>query len=134
MHKDRLMGCIELIFESVELIERRFSGIQLPEDFVSSPEGVTLLDAVSMRLQVIGESVRKIQKLDSAFLVTYPDIEWDKLARFRDLVSHHYADIDHEIVFDICKTHMPMLKKVIEKIRGDLEKTSGSGLHISEKW
>ena len=104
MHRDVLIGCIELMLESVELIERRFLEIQLPEDFVSSPEGVTLLDAVSMRLQVIGESVRKIQKLDSTFLTAYSDIEWDKLARFRDLVSHHYADIDHEIVFDICKT------------------------------
>ena len=108
------------MLESVELIEERFSGIRLPEDFVLSSGGVTLLDAVAMRLQVIGESVRKIQKLDPALLNCYSDIEWDKLARFRDLVSHHYTNIDHEIVFDICKVHIPKLKTSLQIMRADL--------------
>jgi len=120
MHEDAIRDNLEFMFESVELIEKRFSGIRLPEDFVLSSDGVTLLDAVTMRLQVIGESVRKIQKMDPAFLNCYSDIEWDKLARFRDLVSHHYANIDHEIVFDICKVHIPKLKNILQKIRADL--------------
>ncbi|MBN2394954.1 MAG: DUF86 domain-containing protein [Candidatus Atribacteria bacterium] len=37
----------------------------------------------------------------------YADIEWNKIARFRDLVSHHYEQIDYEIVYDICKNHLP---------------------------
>jgi len=76
-----------------------------------------LLDAISMRLQVIGESVRRIQKRDPAFLAAYPDIEWDKIARFRDLVSHHYEHVDHEVTFDICKNHIPKLGEVLEKLR-----------------
>jgi uncharacterized protein with HEPN domain len=92
----------------------------VPEDFVLSADGATILDAVSMRLQVIGESVRKFQKLDPSFLNRYPNIEWDKLARFRDLVSHHYTHIDHEIVFDICKVHIPKLKNTLQKMRSDL--------------
>ena len=63
------------------------------------------MDAIAMRLQVIGESVRKIQKMDSSFLDPYSDVEWDKIARFRDLVSHHYDQVDHEIVYDICRAH-----------------------------
>lgn len=90
-----------------------------------SANGVTLLDAVSMRLQVIGESVRKIQKLDSAFLEREAAIQWDQLARFRNLVSHHYANIDHEIVYDICSVHIPRLKAALLKMRSDLP-TSGS--------
>jgi uncharacterized protein with HEPN domain len=73
-----------------------------------------------MRLQVIGESVRKIQKVDPSFLTHYSTIEWDKLARFRDLVSHHYANIDHEIVYDICRVHIPNLRATLLKIRSDL--------------
>jgi len=115
--------CMKMQYETIwslclsrlSSIEKRFSGIRLPEDFVLSSDGVTLLDAVTMRLQVIGESVRKIQKMDPAFLNCYSDIEWDKLARFRDLVSHHYANIDHEIVFDICKVHIPKLKTYFRK-------------------
>jgi uncharacterized protein with HEPN domain len=109
------------MFESVELIETRFSGIRLPGDFVLSPDGVTVLDAVAMRLQVVGESVRKIQKLDPAFFNRYSGVEWDKLARFRDLVSHHYANIDHEIVYDICKVHIPRLKNILQTMLADLQ-------------
>jgi uncharacterized protein with HEPN domain len=56
----------DLVRESIDLIEERFSKINEPNDFVESAEGVVLLDAISMRLQVIGESVRKIQKTDSS--------------------------------------------------------------------
>ena len=119
MHNNEIQIHIEFMLESVELVEKRFSGIRLAEDFVLSPDGVTLLDSITMRLQVIGEAVRKIQKLVPAFLQSYSDIEWDKLARFRDLVSHHYANVDHEIVFDICKVHIPKLKTVLQKMCTD---------------
>jgi uncharacterized protein with HEPN domain len=120
MHEDEVVEHLDLMLESIGLIEKRFSNIRSPEDFMLSPDGVTLLDAVSMRLQVIGESVRKLQKLDPSFLDRYSNIEWDKLARSRDQVSHHYAHIDHEIVYDICKAHIPKLKKTLEKMRSDL--------------
>lgn len=84
---------------------------------MQSADGVTLLDAISMRLQVVGESVRKLQKKDPSFLSAYSQIEWDKIARFRDLVSHHYEQVDHEIVYDICRVHIPNLKCALQKIR-----------------
>ena len=120
MHDEEVADYIELIIESIELIETRFSRVGSPGEFVQSEDGVTLLDAISMRLQVIGESVRKIQKTEPAFLGSHRQIEWDKIARFRDLVSHHYEQVDHEIVYDICKVHIPGLKQVLKKIRFDL--------------
>ena len=75
MHEDEILDHLELMIESIELIEKRFSRILLPEDFVLSLDGVTLLDAISMRLQVIGESVKKIEKLNPSFLIRYSDIE-----------------------------------------------------------
>jgi len=119
MYEEELIDYLDLMLESVELIDKRFSRIRSAEDFVLSPDGVTILDAVSMRLQVIGESVRKIQKTAPSFLNSYPGIEWDKLARFRDLVSHHYTQIDHEIVYDICKVHIPKLKETLQRMRFD---------------
>jgi uncharacterized protein with HEPN domain len=119
MHEE-IVDHLDLMIESTDLIEKRMSRIRVPEDFVLSADGTTMLDAVSMRLQVIGESVRKIQKVDPSFLTHYSTIEWDKLARFRDLVSHHYANIDHEIVYDICRVHIPNLRATLLKIRSDL--------------
>ena len=117
MPEDETVDILDLMLASLKLVQERFSGIGIPDDFVSTPEGVTLLDAISMRLQVIGESVKQIQKRNSVFLSTYPEIEWDKIARFRDLVSHHYAHVDHELVFDICKRHIPKLGEVLQKLR-----------------
>jgi len=116
MSEDDILDILNLMFESIRMVQDRFSKIGMSEDFVSTPNGVTLLDAISMRLQVIGESVKKIQKTDLAFLNRYAEIEWDKIARFRDLVSHHYEHVDHEIVYDICRNHIPRLKDVIEKM------------------
>ena len=83
---------------------------------MSSDYGVLVLDAIAMRLQVIGEVLKKINKIDPSVFTEYPEIEWNNIMRFRDIVSHHYEKVDHEIVFDICKNHLPALKQTIEKI------------------
>jgi uncharacterized protein with HEPN domain len=117
MPEDEVLDVLDLILESIRLIRDRFSRIRVPDDFVSTSEGVTLLDAISMRLQVIGESVKQIQKVNPMFLQPYSEIGWDKIARFRDLISHHYEHVDHEVVYDICKVHIPMLADVVERMR-----------------
>jgi len=107
---------LQIILESIILIEERFSKVDVPDKFVTSPEGVLLLDAVAMRLQVIGELTKKIHKIESSLLEKYPEIEWDKIIKLREIISHHYEMVDHEIIFDICKNHIPILKSTIQKI------------------
>jgi uncharacterized protein with HEPN domain len=119
MPENEVLDILDLILESIKLVQKRFSKIRVPDDFVVTAEGVTLLDAVSMRLQVIGESVKRIEKSDPLLLQRYAEIEWDKIARFRDLVSHHYEHVDHEIVYDICETHIPKLREVIQEMRSE---------------
>ena len=36
--------------------------------------------------------------------------------KLRDIISHHYERMDHEIIFDICKNHIPILKETVQKI------------------
>ena len=117
MPDNEIADILDSILECIKLIQERFSQIQMPDDFVRSSNGVTLLDAISMRLQVIGELVKRIQKIDPSLLDQYPVIKWDSIARFRDLVSHHYEHVDYEIVYDICDTHIPKLKEVIQEMR-----------------
>ena len=116
MPDEEIVDLMDFMLESIELVENRFLKLRSPNEFIKSSEGMTLLDAISMRLQVIGETVRKIQKSDPEVLAPYSEIELDKIARFRDLVSHHYNQVDHEIVFDICKVHIPQLKSTLKKI------------------
>lgn len=130
MSEEEIVDILDLIIESIDLVQKRFANISDSEDFISTSDGVTILDEISMRLQVIGESGKRIQKKDISFLNHYAEIGWDKIARFRDLVSHHYEHVDHEIVYDICQNHIPRLRHVIEKMVKDLSKlglTSGEG-------
>ena len=71
MSKDQIIDNLDLMVQSIQLIQERFSKIREPDDFVLTPEGVTLLDAISMRLQVVGESVKQIQKTDPLFLESH---------------------------------------------------------------
>lgn len=117
MSKDEIIDDLDFILQSIHLIKERFSIINTPDDFVINAGGVTVLDAIVMRLQVVGESIKQIQKITPSFFKSYPEIEWDKISKFRDLVSHHYEHVDHEIVYDICKTHIPKLLIIVQKIR-----------------
>ena len=36
--------------------------------------------------------------------------------RLRDVISHHYDVLDHEIIFDACMGNLPELRRVIETI------------------
>ena len=111
-----IMDNLRLIIESIDLIKARFLKISHPDDLVSSESGVIILDAIAMRLQVIGELLKKINKKDHSFLKGYPEIQWSNIMRLRDIVSHHYETVDHEIIFDICKNHLPKLQSTIQKM------------------
>jgi len=116
---------LQIILESIVLIENRFFKINSADDLVSSEDGVLILDAIAMRLQVVGELLKKINKMDKSILENYPEVEWDKIMRLRDIVSHHYEKVDHEIIFDICKNHVPRLKSTVPKI---IEKENSQNL------
>ncbi|TGL17093.1 DUF86 domain-containing protein [Leptospira yanagawae] len=106
----------EFILESIVIIEKRFLKIKFPDDLINSQDGITILDSIAMRLQAIGDNVKSIVKLDSKFLAKYPDTEWEKIMKMRDVISHHYEGLDHELIFNICKSKIPELKISVELI------------------
>lgn len=59
---------------------------------------------------------------DSKLLTDYTQVDWKKAKGMRDIITHHYFDIDAEIVFTVCSEHIPEMEKVIIRILSDLEK------------
>ncbi len=116
MLDDIIKDNLQSVLQSIMLIEDRFSRINRADDLISTADGVLILDAVSMRLQVIGELLKNIDKIDGSLLHKYSEISWNKIMRLRDIISHHYDVVDHEIIFDICKNHIPKLNATIRKI------------------
>lgn len=120
MSNEIILEKIHLILESISIIHERMSAIISADQFVSSPHGIMLLDSIAIRLQLIGEQTKGINKLDKFLLPKFPNVEWNKIMRLRDLISHHYEDIDYEIVFQICKDELPKLKTELQEIKSHI--------------
>jgi len=41
-----------------------------------------------MRLQIVGELLKKVQKLGPFVFEKYPEIEWQNIMKLRDIISH----------------------------------------------
>lgn len=48
---------------------------------------------------------------DGELLRQYPNIEWKRIMGMRDILSHHYFDIDAEVVLGVCRHHMATLEQ-----------------------
>lgn len=99
---------------STETILRRFQPVNSPADFTSSDAGMEKLDALCMQLIAIGESLKNLDKVTNGLLLhQYPNIEWKRIMGMRDILSHHYFDVDAEIVYNVCIQYVPELSSTI---------------------
>ena len=119
MPDDFVIDNLHGIIDSIELVEIRFAGIAKSEDFVMNADGVLILDSICMRLQIIGELLKKIHKINPVIWERYPQIEWPSIMKLRDIISHHYNHVDHEIIYDICQNNIPALKKAVQQMLED---------------
>jgi uncharacterized protein with HEPN domain len=106
--KDRIN--LMAILESVNKIESFTMGILDSKEFY---EDEKTFDSVLMNFVVIGESVAR---LDDDLRKLYPDISWNKIKSFRNLIAHNYFGIDAEEVWQLIFSHLPNLRKRIEEI------------------
>jgi len=118
------LSTLEDIKYSIELIISRFKNINSADDFLANENGLLLLDSISMRLVAIGEGFKNIDKLtDKKLLLEYPHIEWKGVKGIRDILSHHYFDLDAETIFDICDNYLDELlsatTNMTTKVKGE---------------
>ncbi|MCM0722258.1 DUF86 domain-containing protein [Parabacteroides sp. AM58-2XD] len=53
-----------------------------------------------MRLQIIGENIKKIDECTNGeLLLKSSEIPWRKVIALRNFISHEYANVDEEIIF-----------------------------------
>jgi len=82
---------LENIFIAIGRIERRFAGIDTPDDFVSDDDGIDRLDGITMMLIAMGEQLKQLDAISSIDLnVRYPQVDWTGAKGIRDFLSHHY--------------------------------------------
>ena len=119
--KDLVLEVLTQIYQAADTVGKRFEPIKSANDFTDSEGGVEKLDAICMQLIAIGESLKNIDKITNKSLLNkYPQIEWDKIKGMRDIISHHYFDVDAEVIFDVCKNHIDDLAKTVNQIIKDI--------------
>lgn len=118
--KDSVLDILMQVHEATQRIIRRCETITDVNDFTDSPEGKEKLDGICMLIIAIGESLKKIT--DCKLLPRYPDIDWKGVKGMRDIITHHYFDIDADEIFWVCKHQMQPLSDTLTKIIMDLKK------------
>ena len=91
--------------------------IEDSEYYLLSPAGMERLESTCMLILAIGESVKGIDKMtNKQLLAKYPEVDWKGVMGIRDIIAHHYFDIDESIVFDVVKNKLPGMLETINKM------------------
>ena len=118
MSKNRLttQDRLSQIAESILIIKERCKNIHTPDDFLISPDNMTIFDSCVMRLQTIGEQVGRLLKEENSPLEQYKEIPWKAIYDMRNFISHEYANIDEFIIFTTIKEDLPGIEPAINKM------------------
>ncbi len=121
--RDLLLEILQQTSDAIQRVNVRFEPVRLVSDFTDSPEGMEKLDSICMVIIAIGESLKNIDKItDKELLSQYPEIDWKGVKGMRDIISHHYFDIDVEEVFWVCEHNMKPLAEIVGRMIEDLQK------------
>lgn len=122
MHDEELLYySLKRISATIERIINNSKNIDDSQYYVLSPAGTERLESTCMLLLAIGESVKGIDKMTKKQLLPrYPQVDWRGVMGIRDIIAHHYFDIDESIVFDVVKNKLPDMLNSINKIIEEL--------------
>lgn len=120
--KSIAIDILEDILSAIERVENRTKDIQTIDDFLGSSSGMVLLDATCMLLIAIGESLKSLDKTtEGKLLPTYPSIPWKNVKGLRDIIAHHYFDVDAAQILWIVKNEISPLKSAIKYFIDELK-------------
>ena len=109
------------IYQAAQTILERFQPVKTVSDFTDSPAGIEKLDSLCMLLIAIGEALKNLDKTtNKSFLRRFPQVDWKRAKGMRDIISHHYFETDAEVIYDVCKNHIPELAQTINKMIREL--------------
>lgn len=119
--KRLVIEILEQIIDAIETVLERCQYAKTQYDFIDTKEGQEKLDSICMKLIAVGESLKNIDKItDRKLLEKYPSIEWKKIKGIRDFISHHYFDLDADVIFDVCQNEIDDLLMALIQIKKDL--------------
>ena len=117
------LDILEDILSAIEKLEERTKDVHSIDVILVSSQGMVLLDATCMLLIAIGESLKNLDKTTKGLLLpTYPSIPWKNVKGMRDIIAHHYFDVDAAQILWIVKNEISPLKEAIRFFIEELKK------------
>ena len=115
MYNEIVVARLHSCLEHIRVVEIYLDDSADAEAFFSKNNGANY-DGSLMRLQALGERLKNISKKHPFVIgdLHYPEI--NAVIRFRDYVSHHYEQLEHAAIFEICRYKIAELKVCIQKI------------------
>ena len=102
------------IVESIDAIESFVVGMDL-KTFALDRKTFA---ATVRELEIIGEAVRNIS---DDIKVRYPDVLWQEIRAFRNMITHEYFGVDVKIVWDVVQNELGALKQQVNRILSEIE-------------
>lgn len=115
--EELLYYSLQRIATAIERIINNSKFIDNSEYYLLSPAGMERLESTCMLLLAVGEGIKGIDKMtNKQLLPNYPEVDWKGAMGIRDIIAHHYFDIDEAVVFEVVKNKLPGMLKTINKI------------------
>jgi uncharacterized protein with HEPN domain len=119
--RELVLEILRQIYQAAQTILKRFEPVKTVSDFTDSPAGMEKLDSICMLLIAIGEALKNLDKTtNKSLLPRFPQVDWSKAKGMRDIISHHYFETDAEVIYDVCKNHIPELAQTTNKMIREL--------------
>ena len=105
----------EMLFH-MSKIKEYMNGVT-PDEYAKNQ---MMRDALSMRLQAIGELAKSLTKkgIDSNddLKQKFPYFEWDDLKGMRDIIAHNYSRVDISFPWQAFEATLPELENIIREL------------------
>lgn len=108
--QDKIKKYLFDVKQAIEEIESFIKG-KTYQDFT---DGTLLQSAVERKLEIIGEALNRIKKIDESILDDITDTR--RIISFRNIIIHGYDILDSKIVWDALQNNLPQLKKELENL------------------
>ena len=93
-----------------------FAGGLAYEDFVA--HGMPY-HAIVRVIEIIGEAAKNIP---DEVRGRHPEVEWQRIGRARDVMTHHYFGLEDETLWEIVQEHVPELLALLGPVIEDESK------------
>ncbi|RLD35849.1 MAG: antitoxin [Bacteroidetes bacterium] len=102
----------KLLFDISTSIDNIETYIGAPKIFDKYDSNPMLQDAVERNIEIIGEAMNKILKIDELIEISNAR----RVVDARNLLIHGYDDIDNAQIWGIIINHLPKLKQEVEAL------------------